>query len=93
MPIPLSAGNNESDSMQESPRRSREILVYTCVFAICILFLLFIFFFVSYRCGQILAEGGPGCVVDDLWYALSAMFLIIALFALYRVNGLMGRRS
>ena len=80
--------------MQDSPRRSREILVYTCVLAIAILFLLFIFFFVSYRCGQeVLAGGASGCNVGDIWFWLSAVFLALALFALYRVNGLMRGRD
>jgi TRAP-type C4-dicarboxylate transport system permease small subunit len=81
--------------MKESSRRSREILVYTCSLVICILFLLFIFLFVSYRCGQVILEGSgtTGCVVGNVWFAVAAGFVIIALFSLYRVNRLMRRGS
>lgn len=81
--------------MQESPLLSREILVYTSSLVICILFLLFIFFFVSYRCGQVIigGSGTSGCVVGDVWFAVAAGFVVIALFSLYRVNRLMRRGS
>jgi hypothetical protein len=81
--------------MQESPRRSREILVYTSSLAICILFLLFIFFFITYRCGQVILEGGvaSACIVGDVWFAVAAGFVVIALFSLYRVNRLMRGKS
>ena len=77
--------------MPESPQRSREVLVYTCSLAISILFLLFIFFFVSYRCGQVILEAGgtTGCVIGSVWLGLSVAFLVIALFSLYRVDRLM----
>lgn len=77
--------------MKESPRHSKEILVFTSSLAISILFLLFIFFFVTYRCSQVMMEAGgtPSCVVGDIWAWVAAAFLLIALFSLYRVNRLM----
>jgi hypothetical protein len=81
--------------MQEPSGRTREIFVYTCCLAICILFLLFIFFFVSYRCGQMLLEdgGAAGCTTGTGWSGLAGGFLVIALFSLYRVNKLMQGKS
>jgi hypothetical protein len=65
--------------------------MYSCLFVISILALLFIFFFVSWRCGHILMEGDgtTGCVIGIGTFWFEAVFLVGALYSLYRVNMLM----
>jgi hypothetical protein len=77
--------------MQEHAHRAKEIFVYSCFFVICTLFLLFIFFFTSYQCGEKFLEDNitAYCTIWSGWFGLAGGLLSIALFSLYRVNRLM----
>lgn len=78
--------------MEHDPaNRSRKIFLWSCIFSLCILALLFIFFYATTRCGQTLLAGSAsaGCVVgiDIIWF--EGGLLAVALFSLYRVSSLM----
>jgi hypothetical protein len=77
--------------MQDPAYRTRQIFLYSTFFVICTLALLFIFFFVTSQCGQILlaAFGTDTCLIGVSWFWLEGAFLVIAVFSLYRVNTLM----
>ena len=77
--------------MQDPAHRSTEIIVYSCFFAISTLFLLFIFFFTSSQCGEVFVKDNVTayCTIWSGWFVLEGGLLAIALFSLYRVNGLM----
>jgi len=72
--------------------RSRDIFIWSCLFVICTLALLFIFFYISYLCGHILLAGSGNtatCMIpiDAFWF--QGGFLVVALFSLFRVRNLM----
>lgn len=77
--------------MNDPSPRSRKIVLWSCLFALSVLALLFIFFYVSIRCGHaLLAEGGTTtCMVGIGAFWFEGAFLAVALFALWRVNTLM----
>lgn len=77
--------------MQEPAQRTHEIIVYSCFFVISTLFLLFLFFFTSYQCGEKFVgdDGSAYCTIWTGWFALAGGLLAIALFSLFRVNTLM----
>lgn len=77
--------------MQDPAQRTRKIFIYSCVIAICILALLFIFFFVSSQCTRLILGdyGTSGCLIGVSVFWLEGAFLAIVLFSLYRVNRLM----
>jgi hypothetical protein len=71
--------------------RSRKIFLWSCIFALCVLALLFIFFYVSIRCGSaLIAEGGATtCMVGIGAFWFEGGFIAVGLFALYRISTLM----
>ena len=77
--------------MQDPAQRTRKIFIYSCVIAICILALLFIFFFVSSQCTRLILGdyGTSDCLIGVSVFWLEGAFLAIVLFSLYRVNRLM----
>jgi hypothetical protein len=77
--------------MQDPAQRTRKIFIYSCLVVICILALLFIFFFVTSECSRILLGnfGTSDCMVGISVFWLEGGFLAVALFSLYRVNRLM----
>lgn len=74
--------------MQDPALRSRKIFLYSCFVVICILALLFIFFYVSSRCSGIIF-GTSDCLIGVSVFWLEGAFLAFGLFSLYRVNRLM----
>jgi hypothetical protein len=81
--------------MQDPAHRSGKIFIYSLVFVICTLALLFIFFFVSSRCSQlILWDIQPSeCLVGVSLFWLEGGILVITLFSLYQVNRLMNSKK
>jgi hypothetical protein len=77
--------------MQDPALRTRKIFIYSIFVVICILALLFIFFYVSSRCSKILFGdfGTSNCLIGISVFWLEGGFLTVALFSLYRVNRLM----
>ena len=77
--------------MQDPAHRTRKIFIYSIFVVICILALLFIFFFVSSTCGKIFLGdyGTSNCLIGVSVFWLEGGFLVVALFSLYRVNRLM----
>jgi len=77
--------------MQDPAQRTRKIFLYSCVIAICILALLFIFFFVSSQCTRLILGdyGTSECLIGVSVFWLEGAFLAVVLFSLYRVNRLM----
>jgi hypothetical protein len=77
--------------MQDPAQRTRQVFIYSCSVVICILALLFIFFFVSSQCTRIIFGdyGASDCLIGVYWFWLEGVFVVIALFSLYRVNRLM----
>jgi uncharacterized integral membrane protein len=77
--------------MQDAALRTRNIFIWSCSVAICILALLFIFIYVSTRCTRILFGdfGTSDCLIGVSVFWLEGGFLAAALFSLYRVNRLM----
>jgi hypothetical protein len=77
--------------MQDPAQQTRKIFIWSCLVVISILALLFIFFFVSSRCGQILLWdiGTSTCLIGVSVFWLEGAFLAVALVSLYKVNRLM----
>ena len=77
--------------MQDPAKRPRKIFIYSILFAISALALLFIFFYISSRCGQLILGnyGTSNCLIGVSVFWLEAGFLVVALFSLFRVNRLM----
>ena len=77
--------------MQDPAQRSRKIFMYSCFVVICILALLFIFFYISSRCSRILFLdfGTSDCLIGVSVFWLEGAFLASGLFSLYQVNRLM----
>ncbi|OPX62534.1 MULTISPECIES: hypothetical protein [unclassified Methanoregula] len=77
--------------MNNPAQRSRLIFIWSWIFALCILALLFVFFYVSMRCGHLMLAGNgtTNCVVGIGTFWIEGAFVAAALFSLYRVNRLM----
>jgi len=78
--------------MTDPALRSRTIFIWSFFFVLCALALLFIFFYVSYLCGQLLLVGSGGtgtCMVPIGTFWFAGGFLLAALVSLYRVRTLM----
>jgi hypothetical protein len=81
--------------MQDPADRTRKIFIYSCFVVICILALLFIFFFVTSRCSRLLLGdlGTSDCMIGVSVFWLEGGFLAAVLFSLYKVNRLMQGRG
>ena len=79
--------------MTDPALRSRMIFIWSFFFVLCALALLFIFFYVSYLCGQLLlmvgSSGTATCMVPIGTFWFAGGFLLAALISLYRVRTLM----
>lgn len=77
--------------MKDPAQRSRTIFLWSCIFALCVLALLFVFIYVSIRCGSALLadDGTTTCMVGIGAFWFEGVILAVALFALWRVNRLM----
>ena len=77
--------------MQDSAQRTEKIFIWSSFLVICILALLFIFFYVSTRCSRIIFGdfATSDCLIGVSVFWLEGGLVIVALFSLYRVNRLM----
>jgi hypothetical protein len=77
--------------MQDPAQRTRKIFIWSFLVVLGILALLFIFFFVSSRCSQILLGdlGTSNCLIGVSVFWLEGGIVAVVLVSLYRVNRLM----
>ena len=77
--------------MTDPAQRTGKVFIWSCFVVICLLALLFIFFYVSSRCSRLIIGdyGTSDCLIGVSVFWLEGVFVIMALFSLYRVNRLM----